>query len=134
MELAIGIIVFSAILGFGVMVLMLIKKRKHKLSAGEMSFVRNQWRMLSSGQNPRNSILEADKLLDYVLGKYGYTGSLGEKLKKANRVFSDVNAVWAAHKIRNRLAHELEFHPTKRDVEFVIAGIGKALRDLEIKL
>jgi len=134
METAISIIVISAILGFGVMVLMLIKKRKRKLSAGEMSFVRNQWRMLSSGQNMRNSILEADKLIDYVLGKYGYTGSMGEKLKKAQRVFTDINSVWAAHKIRNRLAHELEFNPTKNDVDFVLASFGKALRDLEIEL
>ncbi|MFA5352283.1 MAG: hypothetical protein WC304_03320 [Candidatus Gracilibacteria bacterium] len=134
METAISIIVIFAILGLGVMVLMFIKKHKRKLSAGEMSFVRNQWRMLSSGQNMRNSILEADKLIDYVLGKYGYTGSMGEKLKKAQKVFSDINSVWAAHKIRNRLAHELEFNPTKNDVDFVLASFEKALRDLEIEL
>ncbi|MDD3066210.1 MAG: hypothetical protein PHO48_00015 [Candidatus Gracilibacteria bacterium] len=134
METAISIIVIFAILGLGVMVLMFIKKHKRRLSAGEMSFVRNQWRMLSSGKNMRNSILEADKLIDYVLGKYGYTGSMGEKLKKAQRIFTDINAVWAAHKIRNRLAHELEFHPTKNDVDFVLASFGKALRDLEIEL
>lgn len=134
MELAIGIIALSAILGLGVVVLLFIKKHKRRLNAGEMSFVRNQWRMLSSGQNMRNSILEADKLIDYVLGKYGYTGSMGEKLKKAQKVFSDINAVWAAHKIRNRLAHELEFHPTKNDVDFVLASFGKALKDLEIEL
>lgn len=134
MGLAIGIIALSAILGLGMIVLIFIKKHKRRLSTGEMSFVRNQWRMLSSGQNMRNSILEADKLIDYVLGKYGYHGSMGEKLKASQKIFTDINAVWAAHKIRNRLAHEIGFEPTKNDVDFVLSSFGKALRDLEIKL
>ena len=71
MDIAIGLIVFSAILGFGVFVLMMIGQRKKILSKGEMAFVRNQWRMLSGGNNFRNTILDADKLIDYVLGKYG---------------------------------------------------------------
>ncbi|MFH0834694.1 MAG: hypothetical protein V2A63_04915 [Patescibacteria group bacterium] len=112
----------------------LIARRKKKLTDGEESFVRNQWRMIGLGKNPKNDLLEADKLLDFVLGKYGYRGSLGEKLKKSARLFSDINGVWFAHKMRNKFAHELNFEPSEFEFRKALESFRRALLDLKIRL
>ncbi|MFH1546603.1 MAG: hypothetical protein ABIE14_04460 [Patescibacteria group bacterium] len=112
----------------------LISRRKRKLSSGEEAFIRNQWRMIGKGQNPKNDIIEADKLLDFALKKYGYSGSLGEKLKKAGKLFSDENGVWVAHKMRNKVAHEINFQFSEFEFRSALESFRKALLDLKIKL
>ncbi|MFH1375555.1 MAG: hypothetical protein ABIH35_02690 [Patescibacteria group bacterium] len=128
------IVIFGLVLGLGTFVLLLIARRKKGLSADEEAFVRNQWRMIGRGQNPKNDIIEADKLLDFVLEKYGFTGSLGEKLKQAGSLFSDLNRVWVAHKMRNRFAHELDYQPSELEFRAALESFRKGLTDLKIKL
>ena len=125
-----AIVVFCCAIFFGI----LISRRQKKISASEESFVRNQWRMIGLGKNLKNDILEADKLLDFVLEKYGYSGSLGEKLKKARQLFTDKNGVWVAHKMRNKLAHEINFQPSEFEFRAALESFRKALLDLKIKL
>ena len=112
----------------------LISRRKRKLTRDEEAFIRNQWRIIGDGQNPKNDILEADKLLDFALEKFGYSGSLGEKLKKAGKLFSDENGVWVAHKMRNKFAHEINFQPSEFELRSALESFRKALLDLKIKL
>lgn len=53
----------------------------------------------------RIGILEADNLLDEILHDRGYQGlTLADKLKMTN--FNTLDLAWAAHKIRNRIAHD----------------------------
>lgn len=53
----------------------------------------------------RIGILEADNLLDEILSDRGYRGlTLADKLKMAG--FNTIDLAWAAHKIRNRIAHD----------------------------
>ncbi len=132
--------IISAVIVFVLVDLLLMawvfyrRRRRPRISASELDFVRRQWQLIRHGNNPKNDILEADKLLDFVLGKQGYTGSLGEKLKLASKLFSDLNAVWAAHKLRNRLAHELDFQPNNTEITAALAGFHRALVDLGVKL
>ncbi len=77
------------------------------------------------------AILNADKLLDSAMKDLGYKGTTaGERLKIASRVFSNLNAVWAAHKLRNRIAHEpdvkIDYVTTRR----ALASFKKALKDI----
>ena len=90
--------------------------------------------MIGKGHNLKNDIIEADKLLDFALKKYGYSGSLGEKLKKAGKLFSDENGVWVAHKMRNKLAHEINFQPSEFEFRSALESFRRALLDLKIKL
>jgi len=55
----------------------------------------------------KQAVIEADKLLDYVLkGRHFRGQTMGERMKSARNDFSDNNGVWTAHKIRNVLVHE----------------------------
>lgn len=78
------------------------------------------------------SVVECDKLLDKALMEMGLSGrTMGERLKKCGREkFSQTNAVWNAHRLRNQIAHEpgfkLEYHQAKH----ALAVYKQALRDL----
>jgi len=56
----------------------------------------------------RQAIIEADIMLDDVLESRGYTGAgTGDRLKQLSPSFlPSLDALWDAHKIRNRIAHE----------------------------
>lgn len=58
----------------------------------------------------KDSLVELDKLLDFMLQSKRVSGStLGERLKNAKNLFSksDYNTLWSAHKLRNSLVHEV---------------------------
>jgi hypothetical protein len=127
------LIIIAVILIFGICMLFWISRKK-KISTNEEAFIRNQWHLIQSGENSKNAILEADKLLDFALDKLGFQGSLGEKLKKSGPRFSNLNNVWSAHKLRNRLAHELNFKPNNNEMQRALSNFRKALCDLKIQL
>ena len=56
-------------------------------------------------------VIELDKVLDKILEHLGYEWSLGEMMKVYGPYFLDENAIWSAHKIRNKIVHELDFSP-----------------------
>ena len=78
--------------------------------------------MFSTNPNDwKLSIVEADAMLEILLGELGFVGeNLGEKLKLAGeKGFRPLNRAWEVHTIRNRIAHEgsifeLSHHEAKR--------------------
>ena len=78
------------------------------------------------------AIVEGDKLLDRALCEMGVQGrTMGDRLKKIGKEkFSQLNAVWHAHKLRNQIAHESGFHPEYRQAEHALAIYKQALKDL----
>lgn len=77
------------------------------------------------------ALMEADKLLDSALIAAGATGStLGERLKSSKSKFSKLNAVWGAHKLRNRVAHEPNFKLGYGQTQQALDVFKAALKDL----
>jgi hypothetical protein len=77
------------------------------------------------------AVIDADKLLDDALKKRHFRGkTMGERLVSAQRTLSDNDAVWYAHKLRNRLVHEDHVRLKKRDVQKALSGFRQALRDV----
>ena len=56
--------------------------------------------------------------------------TMGDRLKKANDRFSDINAVWRAHKLRNAIAHETDLEITYQQAANALMIYKKALKDL----
>lgn len=110
-------------------------KNRKKFSFLELNYINSHWiRIIDMfPNNPKSSILDADKLLDYALSRKGFSGSLGEKLKKAGPRFSSLNNVWFAHKMRNKIAHELSDIDIS-DAKMALGYFKKALNDLGAKL
>ena len=77
------------------------------------------------------TIIEADKLLDKALMEAGVPGkTMGDRLKRSGGRFSDVNAVWRAHKLRNAIAHESDLEVGYKQAMNALAIYKQALKDL----
>ncbi|MFH1218680.1 MAG: hypothetical protein V1679_02465 [Candidatus Peregrinibacteria bacterium] len=126
--LVIAFLVFDVVL---VLVIVVRRKSVRKFRAEEAQYIKSHWiRIIDSFHNdPKNAVMDADKILDYALLRRGFEGSLGEKLKKAGPRFSDLNGVWSAHKLRNRIAHEMG-NISKDEAKKALGGFKRGLNDL----
>ncbi|KKW10784.1 MAG: hypothetical protein UY50_C0026G0011 [Parcubacteria group bacterium GW2011_GWA2_49_9] len=83
-------------------------------SDAEVNPAEKKWERVQAHLNSANEsdwrlgILEADVMLDEMVGHMGYHGdSLGEKLKGVEKSdFTTLDLAWEAHGVRNRIAHE----------------------------
>ena len=77
------------------------------------------------------TIIEADKLLDKALNEMGVAGkTMGDRLKKSGDRFTDINAVWRAHKLRNAIAHESDLEIGYKQAATALGIYKQALKDL----
>ena len=124
--LALGGILVLILLGF------VVKKAPKGLNKEQFQ---KQWLdLLSSVKTPEGmslAVIEADKLLDCALKKRGFKGkTMGERLVSAQRQLTDNDAVWQAHKLRNRLVHEPGVRVKSFEAKRSLASFRQALRDL----
>ena len=80
------------------------------------------------------AIIEADKLLDEVFKRMGYKGKdMGERLKQMTQdQLSTLNDVWKAHKARNLLSHDMTYHISFSEAQWVIQTYEDTLKELQI--
>lgn len=111
-------------------------RKKKVFSEKDIRFFRDRWARLDNivSQDPRFVILEVDKLLDRLLTLRGYDGTLGEKLRKSEHLFSDIHGIWRAHKMRNFVAHEIDHSVSVGDARTCLRTAKIAFRDLGIYL
>ncbi len=78
-----------------------------------------------------DALISADKLLDRALKKRHFSGkSPGERLVSAQRVFTDNDTLWFAHKLRNKVDSEPKIKLRERDVKDALLGIRQGLKDI----
>ncbi len=78
------------------------------------------------------AIIEADQILDSLLVKKGIKGDdMGERLRQLDKnQLANLEAVWQAHKARNRIAHEADFRINNQQAKAIIEIFQKAVQDL----
>lgn len=85
-------------------------------------------------ENPTSyaiTIINADKLLDKALIEMGVPGkTMGDRLKRAGGRFTNLNAVWRAHKLRNMIAHESDIEVSYKQARNGLVIYKQALKDL----
>jgi preprotein translocase subunit SecG len=105
-------------------------EKQRKLEEGKSSPRNDKWNAIIAhllSSNPADwklAILEADEMLDTLVGQLGFQGdSLGEKLKSVDRdKFRGLNPAWEVHLVRNRIAHEgSNFDLSEREAKRTIA-------------
>lgn len=131
---AIGLGILGLLLAVVLLQFMVYALMRRVLRAGARLAIVKAWATVSKEVNPVLKIVQADKVLDEALKLLGYEGTLGEKLKKAGPRFSNLNAVWAAHKLRNTVVHALDSKPEDAEVDRAVESIRSALNDLGAKL
>ena len=104
--------------------------KKEKVLAEDEAISKNpRWRQVlhllfsESPNDWRLSVMEADAMLEVLLGDLGFQGeTLGERLKSSGtQGFKHLNDAWEVHTVRNRIAHEgsifeLTHHEAKRSI------------------
>lgn len=77
------------------------------------------------------SVLQADTLLDQALKDKGISGTvMADRMKLMQKKWSNANNVWAAHKLRNKIAHESDFVPSYESASRALASFKQALKDV----
>ncbi len=106
------------------------KSKARGLSAAQKEEIWNHWHRALAITDAHRRVLEGDKVLDHALRLSGFQGSMADKLRKAGPRFSNVQALWDAHKLRNTIAHEVNASLSERDASRAMAAFEKGLRDL----
>lgn len=128
----VGVFMLSAMMASG-------KKNRGASARGSVDrqMVAERWAAIqvgasSGGAGLKNAIMEADKLLDYAMKGSGFRGeTMGERLKSsASSRFSDLNAIWRAHKLRNHFAHEVGADLVASQAQEALRDFERGLRDL----
>lgn len=112
----------------------LTKKRQYRFNIEKYQ---TRFLTIENHLNKNNSatfmktVIDGDKLLDKAMMEMGIPGkTMGDRLKHSKDKFSDINAVWKAHKLRNALAHEDDLEISYRQAQIALAIYKQALKDL----
>ncbi len=126
--LLIGII-GSVVLALIVIVLV-FRGARRKLSSAQQSQLQKEWAHVQTLTDPTRRVMEAEKVLDHAFKLMGFEGSFADKLKKAERLLSNYQPVWDAHKLRNRIAHEPGFSVSEQESNRSVSAFERALNSL----
>lgn len=128
---------FSAILIFGGLLFVIISMTKNSPRALDQDKYRSRWLSIETRlkQDDDNTftvcIIEADKLLDQALRDRGLAGkTMGDRMKQCQGKWSNGNGVWAAHKLRNRIAHETDVKVDYTRTKQALVAYKQGLKDL----
>lgn len=131
------IFLFAAVLIIGGLLLAVMMLAKTSVKPLDVDKYRSRWLTIEQQlkkDNPSSfslCVLEADKLLDHAMKARGIKGeTMGERLKNSKEVWSNRNAVWGSHKLRNQIAHESEASLNYDDARQALAGFKLALKDI----
>lgn len=132
------VLLIIAVLILGIALLALIGKARKKkgLDSSDHELIRQKWVeiMQTAEVESKHAIIEAHKLLDHVLKKKGFEGTVAEKLKKAQEMIKNPEALWSVHKMRNKIAHEIDYTLQKDHAKKSLEHFKNALKDLGAKL
>lgn len=130
------LLLLGAAVFVGIILLAVITFTRKGIRSLNVEKYRERWLSIeqSVDQSPASqqmAILNADKLLDQAMREKGMAGTtMGERLKASRSHFSDLNGLWAAHKIRNRIAHEEDVKLSQNSTKQALAKFKTALRDI----
>ena len=122
----------------GAVLAIFIRLTSHRLHSLDKTWYHSQWLSIMKKINDGSAgdwqlaILQADKLLDKALRERGVAGkTMGERMKQYQSRWTNANAVWSAHKLRNKIAHEADVTLSHDTARRAAASFKQALKDVE---
>jgi len=130
------IFLLAAVIIVGILLFAVVTLSK-KGGAFDVEKYRTRWMTIEQSLVKDNepsyhmAILNADKLLDQALREAGVKGqTMGDRMKFARDRWSNRDAVWASHKMRNKIAHETDVRVSYDTARRALAGFKQGLKDL----
>jgi hypothetical protein len=128
---------FVVIVVIGAVLLAVIAMTRGRGGVLDQQKFRTEWLKIENALDKNNlatyqfAVLAADKLLDQALRDSGVAGDkMGDRLKNAKGKFGNLDAVWAAHKMRNQIAHDTDTRVNVIGARRALATFKRALREL----
>lgn len=129
-------ILFLAVVAIGILLLVMMSLTRRTGRILDQEKYRSEWLSITQSITEQAAtwqfaIIRADKLLDRAMKERGIAGeTMGDRLKLSKSHFSNINHVWAVHKLRNKIAHESSFSVSKRQLNDALKTYKKALTEL----
>src|SRR3989338_4282000 len=106
--------------------------------AAEESPLNSKWEEIQRHLNSTKeaewkfAVIEADTLVDSLLKASGYPGdTMGDRLKNMDKSqIVTLDGLWEAHKIRNRLAHDISYFLRYGEAKRAVQLYEKTLKEL----
>lgn len=130
------ILFLVGVLVVGAVLMIIISATRRKSKGLNQEKYHRDWKAIEQSvtQDPASwqlAVLNADKILDRALKERNMKGStMGERMVSAGRIFTKRDYVWAAHKLRNRLAHEENVKLSQKLTKQALASFKQGLKDL----
>ena len=131
------ILFFAAILIVGGLLFVFVSIAKNSPRELDVEKYRSRWLSIETSLSRNNEgsqtlcILNADKLLDQALRDRGIPGkTMAERMKSCQGKWTNGNGLWAAHKVRNRLAHETDATIDYDRAKQALVAYKQGLKDL----
>lgn len=127
----------AAVFVLGGLLFVIVSLAKHSPRMLDQDKYRSRWMAIETKlkRDDEDSytvcVLEADKLLDQALRERGLAGkTMGERMKQCQGKWTNGNGVWAAHKLRNRIAHETDVRVDYNRTKQALVSYKQGLKDL----
>ena len=128
---------FAAILIFGGLLFVFVSIAKNSPRELDIEKYRSRWLTIETALSRNDTgshilcVLNADKLLDQALRDRGVSGkTMAERMKSCQGKWTNGNGLWAAHKVRNRLAHETDATIDYDRAKQALVAYKQGLKDL----
>ncbi len=138
MDQTLSVVLFiAAVLIFGGLLFIVISLAKNSPRTIDQDKYRSRWMSIETKlkRDDQNThivcVLDADKLLDQALRDRGLSGkTMAERMKQCQGKWTNGNGVWAAHKLRNRLAHETDVRIDYERARQALIAYKQGLKDM----
>jgi hypothetical protein len=126
--LAAVVLFFLGVAGFFILRWKRPPKLKHE-------YFEEQWKslqgLLKNKERWDVALIQADRLFDIALKKNRFRGSsMGERMVKAQKLFTDNDGAWFAHKLRKEIESNPDLKLTEKDLKEALIAIRQVLKDL----
>jgi len=128
--IALGVVALVVLGAAGYFILRRVRPPKIK-----QEYFKGEWQDLQKLLRNKDrwdvALVIADKLFDIALKKTRHRGgSMGERMVKAQKKFTDNDGAWFAHKLRKQVESDPEFKLTEKDLKNALIAIRQVLKDL----
>ena len=104
--------------------------RRPRFAEANKKVVQDRWREIAVISDDNQKIIAADKVLDYALTSLGWAGTTADKFKKFKVLYRDGGALLQAHRLRNKIAHDIHFKLAAREARTALEAYQSAIYKL----
>ena len=83
-------------------------RNKYNLPKSRKLYFQKVFIKIKLNRNPKEVIIDSDKLFHKILLELWYERTFGKILKQNPIVIKDINKIWELHKLRNNLVHDFQ--------------------------